>query len=71
MVFFSHTKTDGTRLIHVDRSMLDMYHVTSHTRPSCFSACNIEKLGMGLGTRPGRKEANYTCTCMHLPQFSQ
>ena len=28
-------------------------HVISRTRPSCFSACNIEKLGMGLGTRLG------------------
>ena len=29
-------------------------HVTSDTRPSHFSACNIEKLGMGLGvTRLG------------------
>ena len=26
-------------------------HVISRTRPSRFSACNIEKLGMGLGTR--------------------
>ena len=26
-------------------------HVISCTRPSRFSACNIEKLGMGLGTR--------------------
>ena len=26
-------------------------HVTSDTRPSCFSACNIEKLEMGLRTR--------------------
>ena len=26
-------------------------HVTSDTRPSHFSACNIEMLGMGLGTR--------------------
>ena len=26
-------------------------HVTFDTRPSCFSACNIEVLGMGLGTR--------------------
>ena len=25
--------------------------MTLHTRPSHFSACNIEKLGMGLGTR--------------------
>ena len=31
--------------------MRDVYHVTSRTRPSRFSACNIEKLGMGLGTR--------------------
>ena len=29
----------------------DMLHMTSHIRPSWFSACNIEKLGMGLGTR--------------------
>ena len=26
-------------------------HVTLHIRPSCFSVCNIEKLGIGLGTR--------------------
>ena len=26
-------------------------HMTSRTRPSLFSAFNIEKLGMGLGTR--------------------
>ena len=26
-------------------------HVISPPRPSHFSACNIEKLGMGLGTR--------------------
>ena len=29
-------------------------HVISRTRPSRFSACNIEKLGMGLGTRLGK-----------------
>ena len=28
-----------------------LHHVTSRTRPSHLSACNIEKLGMGLGTR--------------------
>ena len=28
--------------------MLDVYHITSHTRLSCFSACNIDKLRMGL-----------------------
>ena len=32
-------------------STYDVVHVTSRTRPSCFSACNIEKLEMGLGTR--------------------
>ena len=32
-------------------STYDIAHVTSRTRPSCFSACNIEKLGMGLGMR--------------------
>ena len=26
-------------------------HVISDTRPSPFSACNIEKVGIGLGTR--------------------
>ena len=29
----------------------DVTHVISHTRPSRFSACNIEKTGCGLGTR--------------------
>ena len=29
----------------------DTLHVISCTRPSRFLACNIEKLGMGLGTR--------------------
>ena len=28
-------------------------HVISRTRPSHFTACNIEKLGMGLGMRLG------------------
>ena len=32
-------------------SPLNDMHVTLHTRPSRFSACNIEKLGMGLETR--------------------
>ena len=37
---------------HVNIDHHDMPHVTSHTRPfSRFSACNIEKLGVGLGTR--------------------
>ena len=31
--------------------LLSTYDVTSHTRPSHFSACNIKNLGMGLGTR--------------------
>ena len=31
-------------------------HVISRTRPSRFSACNIEKLGMGLGTRLAESE---------------
>ena len=30
-------------------------HVISRTRPSHFSACNIEKLEMGLGTRLAAK----------------
>ena len=37
---------------HVNIDHHDMPHVTLRTRPSShFSACNIEKLGMGLGTR--------------------
>ena len=37
---------------HVNIDHHDTPHVTSRTRPSSrFSACNIEKLGMGLGTR--------------------
>ena len=36
---------------HITIDHHDMPHVTSHTRPSRFSACNIEKLGMGLGVR--------------------
>ena len=37
---------------HVNIDHHDTPHMTSRTRPSsCFSACNIEKLGMGLGTR--------------------
>ena len=35
-------------------------HVTSDTRPSHFSACNIEKLGMGLGMRL------YLCSRIHF-----
>ena len=31
----------------------DVKHVQTCTRPSRFSACNIEKLGKGLGTRLG------------------
>ena len=30
-------------------------HATSHTMPSHFSVCNIERLGMGLGTRLVRR----------------
>ena len=33
--------------LHTDK----LGQLTSDTRPSRFSACNIEKLGMGLGTR--------------------
>ena len=40
-------------------STYDVVHVTSRTRPSHFSAWNIEKLGMGLGTRLHRT----ICTC--------
>ena len=37
---------------HVNIDHHDTPHVTSRTGPSSrFSACNIEKLGMGLGTR--------------------
>ena len=37
---------------HINIDHHDMPHVTSRTRPSSrFSVCNIEKLGMGLGTR--------------------
>ena len=36
---------------HITIDHHDMPHSTSHTRPSHFSACNIEKLGMGLGKR--------------------
>ena len=32
-----------------------LHHVTSRTRPSHFSACNIEKLGMGLGMGLGTR----------------
>ena len=35
-------------------------HVISRTRPSRFSACNIEKLGMGLGTRLYNSTTSYT-----------
>ena len=37
----------------------DMLHVILCTRPSCFSVCNIEKLGMGLGTRLGQNQSLY------------
>ena len=37
-------------------SIYDVVHVISCTRPSPCSACNIEKLGMGLGTRLGSAE---------------
>ena len=37
---------------HVNIDHHDTPHVTSRTRPSSrFSACNIEKLGMGLGMK--------------------
>ena len=36
---------------HVSVNHHDTLHVISWTRPSCFSACNIENLGMGLGKR--------------------
>ena len=35
-------------------------HVISRTRPSRFSACNIEKLGMGLGTRLTERAATHS-----------
>ena len=39
----------------------DTPHVTSRTKPSPrFSACNIEKLGMGLGTRLE------CCSCVYI-----
>ena len=46
---------------HVNIDHHDTLHVTLHTRPSCFSACNIEKLEMGLGTRLHNIILDHTC----------
>ena len=43
LAFQSGLLTAGLRVIMIQS------HVTSDTRPSHFSGCNIEKLGMGLG----------------------
>ena len=40
----------------------DESHVISRTRPSRFSVCNIENLGMGLGMRLGILDV---CTCTY------
>ena len=49
--------------MHVSFNHHDVPRIISHTRPSRFSACNIDKLGMGLGTR-------LTCkTDIHMDWF--
>ena len=37
-------------------------HVTSHTRPSCLSACNIERMGVAWGNRGGKGWENIGMT---------
>ena len=46
-LWLAHTHFHPLTTLHMDK----ISHVTSDTRPSRSSACNIEKLGMGLGTR--------------------
>ena len=46
-LWLTHIHFHPSTTLHTDK----ISHVTSDTRPSCFSACNIENLGMGLGTR--------------------
>ena len=53
----AHVHLHPSTTLHTDK----IGHVTSDTRLSHFSACNIEKLGMGLGTRLG---------CKHFLAFS-
>ena len=45
---------------------VDITHVTSHSRPSHFSVFNIEKLGMGLGTRLNESTKVQTLSTMNL-----
>ena len=46
-LWLTHVHFHPSTTLHTDK----IGHVTSDTRPSRFSVCNIEKLGMGLGTR--------------------
>ena len=46
-LWLTHVHFHPSTTLHMDK----IGHVTSDTRSSRFSACNIEKLGMGLGTR--------------------
>ena len=46
-LWLTHVHFHPSTTLHTDK----IGHVTSDTRPSRFSACNIEKLGMGLETR--------------------
>ena len=60
----NHVREGGRRSNMSCHAIIDHHdtlHVISCTRPSRFSACNIEKLGMDLGTRlglfPGKQHA--------------
>ena len=46
-LWLTHVHIHPSTTLHTDK----IGHVTSDTRPSRFSVCNIEKLGMGLGMR--------------------
>ena len=46
-LWLAHVHFHPSTTLHMDK----ISHVTSDTRPSRFSVCNIEKLGMSLGTR--------------------